>query len=103
MYWGGTIYCEKRFKLFLQLSVCASKITTILHLSNLYLPSEIRADGIHVDLKVVMILTCLLFPIGMIYSPCIFLHLSAIFRASVFCGVPRRTKLTVYVEDVRGY
>lgn len=82
-----------------------SKITTIhiLHLLNLYLPSEIRADGIHVDLKVAMILTCLLFPIGMIYSPCIFLHLSAIFRASVFCGVPRRTKLTVYVEDVIGY
>lgn len=80
-----------------------SKITTILHLSNLYLSSEIRADGIHVDLKVAMILTCLLFPIGMIYSSCIFLHLSAIFRTSVFCGVPRRTKLTVYVEDVIGY
>lgn len=80
-----------------------SKITTILHLSNLYLPSEIRADGIQVDLKVAMILTCLLFPIGMIYSPCIFLHLCAIFRASVFCGVPRQTKLTVYVEYVIGY
>lgn len=80
-----------------------SKITLILHLSNLYLPSEIRADGIHVDLKVAMILTCFLFPIGMIYSPCIFLHVSAIFRASVFCGVPRPKKLTVYMKDVIGY
>lgn len=83
-------------------SVC--EVTTVLYLSNLHLPSEIRADGIHVDLKAAVILTCLLFAIGigMIYSPCIFLRLSAIFRASVFCGIPRRTKLTVYVEDVLG-